>query len=152
MRPRFAVRHYLHGQRLIAIAYLPGYHTYCLTPPISSIPKGQWFCHSCLFDTDYGFDEGEDHSLSSFQRRAADFKRMWFEAHPPTQSPDTGDTSSRRSANSSIKVTEEDVEREFWRLVESPYDSVEVEYGADIHSTTHGRRVHGSRLACSLRK
>lgn len=38
-------------------------------------------------------------------------------------------------------VNEDDVEREFWRLTESTYDTVEVEYGADVHSTTHGRYV-----------
>jgi hypothetical protein len=38
-------------------------------------------------------------------------------------------------------VSEDDVEREFWRLTESSYDTVEVEYGADVHSTTHGRYV-----------
>jgi histone demethylase JARID1 len=31
------------------------------------------------------------------------------------------------------------VEREFWRLVQSSHETVEVEYGADVHSTTHGR-------------
>ena len=36
-------------------------------------------------------------------------------------------------------VSEDDVETEFWRLTESPYDTVEIEYGADVHSTTHGR-------------
>ena len=40
--------------------------------------------------------------------------------------------------NAKRPVTEDDVEREFWRLVESPSEEVEVEYGADIHSTTHG--------------
>jgi histone demethylase JARID1 len=35
-------------------------------------------------------------------------------------------------------VTEDDVEREFWRLVASIEETVEVEYGADIHCTTHG--------------
>lgn len=40
--------------------------------------------------------------------------------------------------NGKKAVTEDDVEREFWRLVESPSEEVEVEYGADIHSTTHG--------------
>lgn len=40
--------------------------------------------------------------------------------------------------NGKKSVTEDDVEREFWRLVESPSEEVEVEYGADIHSTTHG--------------
>jgi histone demethylase JARID1 len=110
-----------------------GFHTYCLTPPLSSIPKGQWFCHACLFDTDYGFDEGEDHSLATFQQRAAGFKRLWFDAHPPARL----NGSVKRST--SIDPTEDEVENEFWRLIQSPYDSVEVEYGADIHSTTHGR-------------
>jgi histone demethylase JARID1 len=36
-------------------------------------------------------------------------------------------------------VSEDDVEREFWRLAESTSETVEVEYGADVHSTTHGR-------------
>lgn len=40
--------------------------------------------------------------------------------------------------NTRKKETEDDVEREFWRLVESLTETVEVEYGADIHSTTHG--------------
>ncbi len=35
-------------------------------------------------------------------------------------------------------VTEDDVEREFWKLVTSIEETVEVEYGADIHCTTHG--------------
>ena len=38
-----------------------------------------------------------------------------------------------------VEVSETDVEREFWRLVQSPNETVEVEYGADVHSTTHGR-------------
>ena len=39
-----------------------------------------------------------------------------------------------------VTVSEYDVEREFWRLVQSPEDTVEVEYGADVHSTTYGRQ------------
>jgi histone demethylase JARID1 len=40
--------------------------------------------------------------------------------------------------NTKKPVSEDDVEREFWRLVESLTETVEVEYGADVHSTTHG--------------
>lgn len=40
--------------------------------------------------------------------------------------------------NGHRRESEDDVEREFWRLVESLTETVEVEYGADIHSTTHG--------------
>lgn len=113
-----------------------GFHTYCLDPPLDIIPRGQWFCHKCLFDTDYGFDEGEEHSLSSFQARARAFRRMWFEAHPPD--PPTWEDPTRTSIGL-VSISEDDVEKEFWRLVESPNDTVEVEYGADVHSTTHGR-------------
>lgn len=38
-----------------------------------------------------------------------------------------------------VAISENDVEKEFWRLVQSPEETVEVEYGADVHSTTHGR-------------
>jgi histone demethylase JARID1 len=39
----------------------------------------------------------------------------------------------------STLISEYDVENEFWRLVQSPNETVEIEYGADVHSTTHGR-------------
>ena len=38
-------------------------------------------------------------------------------------------------------VTKNDVENEFWRLTQSPDDTVEMEDGADVHSTTHGSLV-----------
>jgi histone demethylase JARID1 len=109
-----------------------------------TIPRGQWFCHKCLSQTgvDYGFDEGEEHSLSTFLARDLAFRRIWFETHPPPSS------STRTSPDDyfvnkfgSVSVSETDVEEEFWRLVQSPHETVEVEYGADVHSTTHGRYV-----------
>ncbi|KAG9015030.1 hypothetical protein FRB94_007102 [Tulasnella sp. JGI-2019a] len=114
-----------------------GYHTFCLDPPLPGIPKGQWFCHICLFDTggDYGFDEGEEHSLHSFQQRDLAFRRAWFESHPP-EARDWQDPRSYRLGD--VDISEDDVEKEFWRLVESPLETVEIEYGADVHSTTHG--------------
>jgi hypothetical protein len=33
---------------------------------------------------------------------------------------------------------EDHFEREFWRLVESQHETVEVEYGADVNSTKDG--------------
>jgi histone demethylase JARID1 len=116
-------------------------------PELLAIPKGQWFCHTCLFGTggDFGFDEGEEHSLSSFQARDLAFRRMWFESHPPPATVDSpppdamniDDPLVNRFGN--VSVSESDVENEFWRLVQSPHETVEVEYGADVHSTTHGR-------------
>ncbi|CAE6475034.1 unnamed protein product [Rhizoctonia solani] len=112
-----------------------GFHMSCLDPPMNSIPKGTWFCHTCMFgNNDYGFDEGEEHSLTSFQQRDLQFRKSWFESHPPS-----GEDPSRVPiGNSNVKVSEDDVEREFWRLVQSSHETVEVEYGADVHSTTHG--------------
>ncbi|KAI0080843.1 hypothetical protein K474DRAFT_1657340 [Panus rudis PR-1116 ss-1] len=125
-----------------------GFHMYCLDPPLTSIPRGQWFCHICLFGTggDFGFDEGEEHCLSSFQARDSEFRRLWFQSHPPSHDDDDphmqdGDRSAPDPAVNcfgDVVVTETDVEKEFWRLVESPNETVEVEYGADVHSTTHG--------------
>jgi hypothetical protein len=40
-----------------------------------------------------------------------------------------------------VQVSEHDVETEFWRLVDSKNETVEVEYGADIHSTLSDRLV-----------
>jgi len=40
--------------------------------------------------------------------------------------------------NTPKPITEDDIEHEFWRLVENITETVEVEYGADVHSTTHG--------------
>jgi len=115
---------------------------FCLNPPLDTIPKDQWFCSTCLFGTggDFGFDEGEEHSLSSFQARDMEFRRLWFESHPPPNSsviPDHDDITKSRIGR--ITVSENDIEREFWRLVQSPDETVEIEYGADVHSTTHGR-------------
>lgn len=34
--------------------------------------------------------------------------------------------------------SEDDIEREFWRLIEAVQENVEVEYGADIHTSKRG--------------
>ncbi|KAH7922065.1 hypothetical protein BV22DRAFT_1197718 [Leucogyrophana mollusca] len=117
-----------------------GFHMFCLDPPLATIPKGQWFCHTCLFGTggDFGFDEGEEHSLSSFQARDLEFRRMWWNAHAPSPSSTTTEDDPTVNLIGDKLVSEYDVENEFWRLVQSPHETVEIEYGADVHSTTHG--------------
>lgn len=144
-----------------------GYHMYCLDPPLTVVPKSQWFCPPCLVGTgnDYGFDDGETHSLHSFWKRADAFRRAWWTQRPDkiwspraeeTLKAEEGASTEvvamdvdgpkptngvvRPVAGTDLLVAEDDVEREFWRLTEnSPMETVEVEYGADIHSTTHGR-------------
>lgn len=176
----------------------------CLEPPLSVVPKSQWFCDACLIATggDYGFEEGQEHSLHSFRKRADEFRKRWLESHiprhwkgrkeangksverslghdlsqitpsssqdgeaavptsvgaqggraafPSTNSlptPATTPLSTRPEEPSSSNLesfedsllTEDFIEREFWRLVESQDETVEVEYGADIHATKYGR-------------
>jgi len=128
---------------------------FCLDPPLTTIPKGQWFCHTCLFGTggDYGFDEGEEHCLSSFQARDLEFRRLWFKSHPPEKAPSQNPIMGQNpmvNRIGDVMVSEYDLEKEFWRLVQSPHETVEIEYGADVHSTTHGRLVVGN-LSYSIR-
>ncbi|KAF2841241.1 PLU-1-domain-containing protein [Patellaria atrata CBS 101060] len=106
-----------------------GYHRYCLEPPLKATPDYDWHCPRCLVGTgEFGFEEGGVYSLKQFQEKANNFKENYFLPRMPFDPV----------LNCKRPVTEEDVEKEFWRLVESITETVEVEYGADIHSTTHG--------------
>ena len=105
-----------------------GYHQTCLDPPIKSTGH-DWHCPRCLVGTgEFGFEEGGIYGLKQFQEKAHNFKESYFAPKMPFDPV----------LNCKRNVTEDDVEREFWRLVESITETVEVEYGADIHSTTHG--------------
>jgi len=106
-----------------------GYHRYCVDPPLAAVPEYEWHCSKCLVgNNEYGFEEGNVYSLRTFQEKANSFKEQYFASRLP---PDP-------SGHGPRYPTEEEVEKEFWRLVEDLTDTVEVEYGADIHSTTHG--------------
>ncbi|KAG0563907.1 hypothetical protein KC19_8G068600 [Ceratodon purpureus] len=98
-----------------------GWHLYCLSPPLSAIPHGNWYCLECLASENesFGFAQGRDHSYESFQRFAERFRRKWF--------------ASRISPPSNC-----DVERDFWRIVERATDPVEVLYGSDIDTGHYG--------------
>ncbi|EAW24294.1 putative PHD transcription factor (Rum1) [Aspergillus fischeri NRRL 181] len=106
-----------------------GYHRNCLDPPLTNIPEYDWHCPKCLVGTgEFGFEEGGVYSLKQFQEKANSFKKNYFASKMPFDPV----------LNTHRRESEDDVEREFWRLVESLTETVEVEYGADIHSTTHG--------------
>ncbi|RAH85070.1 putative PHD transcription factor [Aspergillus japonicus CBS 114.51] len=106
-----------------------GYHKSCLDPPLTTTPEYDWHCPKCLVGTgEFGFEEGGVYSLKQFQEKANTFKQKYFASKMPFDPV----------LNTHRRESEDDVEREFWRLVESLTETVEVEYGADIHSTTHG--------------
>ncbi|KAL6704419.1 hypothetical protein ACN47E_008271 [Coniothyrium glycines] len=106
-----------------------GYHGYCLDPPIKGIPAYDWHCPRCLVGTgEFGFEEGGVYSLKQFQEKAHLFKQVHFASKMPFDP----------IINAPRPVTEDDVEREFWQCVANLTETIEVEYGADIHTTTHG--------------
>ncbi|POY70604.1 hypothetical protein BMF94_6382 [Rhodotorula taiwanensis] len=120
-----------------------GYHLSCLSPPLKQVPTAQFYCDKCLLlnGADYGFEEGQDHSLYSFRRRADAFKRKWLETHPMPESKGKqreGEPAAEQDVWAEQLAIEDHFEREFWRLVEAPTETVEVEYGADVASTKDG--------------
>ncbi|XP_054464440.1 lysine-specific demethylase 5C isoform X2 [Anoplopoma fimbria] len=102
------------------------YHTYCLLPPLTDPPKGNWRCPKCVAEEckkpseAFGFEQAtREYTLQSFGEMADSFKADYF--NMPVH-----------------MVPTELVEREFWRLVSSIEEDVVVEYGADIHSKEFG--------------
>jgi hypothetical protein len=108
-----------------------------------------------------GFDAGGAFSLRSFEAHADAFKRAWFAAHPPlsssssspSQSPagvkhetlpsaaSTASSASSASASvsaSAVVLSAADIEREYWRIVETSPEAVAVCYGSDLSSAALG--------------
>ncbi|XP_030827948.1 lysine-specific demethylase 5A isoform X2 [Strongylocentrotus purpuratus] len=102
------------------------FHTFCLIPPLPEVPKGDWRCPSCVAkglskpQDPFGFETArKEYSLQTFGEKADQFKKDFFSM--PVH-----------------MVPPEQIEKEFWRLVQSVEDDVLVEYGADIHTLTQG--------------
>lgn len=103
---------------------LETFHMACLDSP-PKVRRDDFFCAKCLVkSTDqFGFEDGGEYSLLEFAHCANRWKEHYFGIDVPGQRDG---------------VTEDETEREFWRIVEDPYNEVEVEYGADLHATVHG--------------
>ncbi|KAG5885696.1 hypothetical protein JTB14_002310 [Gonioctena quinquepunctata] len=102
------------------------YHTFCLMPPLSEIPKGDWRCPKCVAEEvskpmeAFGFEQAQrEYTLQQFGEMADQFKSEYF--NMPVH-----------------MVPTSTVEREFWRIVSSIDEDVTVEYGADLHTMDHG--------------
>ncbi|XP_008459113.1 lysine-specific demethylase JMJ18-like isoform X2 [Cucumis melo] len=82
-------------------------------------------------DEKFGFNSGSDFTLKDFQAYADHFRECYF-----------GIKKAREDINSNIESSKrwepsvEDIEGEYWRIVEKSNDEVEVYYGADIESAT----------------
>lgn len=102
------------------------YHTFCLMPPLTEIPKGDWRCPKCVAEEvskpmeAFGFEQAQrEYTLQQFGEMADQFKSEYF--NMPVH-----------------MVPTPLVEKEFWRIVSSIDEDVTVEYGADLHTMDHG--------------
>lgn len=67
-------------------------------------------------DEKFGFHSGSDCTLEEFQRYADEFKEMYFRR----------DSKPRVDEYRKWEPSWEDIEGEYWRIVEQPTDEVEV--------------------------
>lgn len=97
------------------------FHPYCLSMSHSSVPKRDQSCFKLVaaVGRDYGFEGGKEYNLNDFQTVCDGFKTKCFKKTHP-------------EGNSTI--TEDECEREYWRLVSNPNETCQVEHG-----TQHGR-------------
>jgi histone demethylase JARID1 len=74
----------------------------------------------------FGFNSGSDFTLDEFEKYALHFKDSYFE--------------KKDSGGDIVKWTPsvDDIEGEYWRIVEQPTDEVEVYYGADLENGVLG--------------
>ncbi|PKI37517.1 lysine-specific demethylase JMJ18-like [Punica granatum] len=75
----------------------------------------------------FGFQTGADFTLAEFQKFALGFKQSYFEVK---------DSAAAKSIG--WEPTVDDIEGEYWRIIEQPTDEVEVYYGADLETGTFG--------------
>ncbi|KAG8084850.1 hypothetical protein GUJ93_ZPchr0010g9654 [Zizania palustris] len=70
----------------------------------------------------FGFEPGPEFTLQTFQKYADDFSEQYF----------------RKDASMDSVPSVEEIEGEYWRIVEKPTEEIEVIYGADLETGTFG--------------
>ncbi|QLQ78604.1 hypothetical protein HG537_0A08510 [Torulaspora globosa] len=99
------------------------FHLACLTPPLTSVPKGEWICNNCIVGNGYyGFrEESRFYTLSEFKDQCDARQREL------TIDPVTGK-----------RLSVEEMETKFWNYVDNLENSITVKYGADINGVEPG--------------
>lgn len=100
------------------------YHMSCLSPPISEVPQGSWYCPKCLVGTgDYGFEEDVDkkYTLEEFWSKCEQFDQRFIQEY-----------------NNGKPLTVDVIEKKFWEFVDAQKSDLVVHYGADIHNLIPG--------------
>ncbi|KAH6802953.1 Transcription factor jumonji family protein / zinc finger family protein [Perilla frutescens var. frutescens] len=82
----------------------------------------------------FGFEPGPDFTLDEFQKYDDDFKAQYFRKN--INSSNLG--GSRTILEEQWHPTIQDIEGEYWRMVEKPTEEIEVLYGADLETGVFG--------------
>jgi histone demethylase JARID1 len=104
-----------------------GYHIFCLANQLPEVPIGDWYCDSCIDEQEqsanakFGFEMGGEYALSTFKAKADDWKALHFKS------------STHKSA-----LSIQEIEKEYWRILNLPNHKIEVEYGSDIDTGAMG--------------
>ncbi|KAL5998705.1 hypothetical protein ACLOJK_009650 [Asimina triloba] len=82
----------------------------------------------------FGFEPGPQLTLQAFQKYADDFKQQYFHM----KDMETDPRYIKEGYQKHQEPTVENIEGEYWRLVEKPSEEIEVLYGADIETGDFG--------------
>ncbi|CAN1169410.1 Lysine-specific demethylase JMJ14 [Linum perenne] len=81
----------------------------------------------------FGFQTGSDFTLDEFQKYADYFKACYFQWKNSME-----DIKSDGGEDRKFDPSVDDIEGEYWRIIEQPTDEVEVYYGADLETGIFG--------------
>nr|DAD36799.1 TPA_asm: hypothetical protein HUJ06_007440 [Nelumbo nucifera] len=95
----------------------------------------------------FGFEPGPEFTLEAFQKYADDFKMQYF--HNNDESTDVG--GNQTVLQKKLEPSVQDIESEYWRMVEKPTEEIEVLYGADLETGVFGSGFlkRSSPMMCS---
>lgn len=100
-----------------------GWHIFCISPALESVPEGHWICPSCIaHDFQIGARRpSKSYSLREFRQQAHDFEVKWYGSKEEMEAAD-----KRRR------------EEEFWNIVEIGEDPVEVICCSELDTKVYG--------------
>ncbi|KAI9077973.1 hypothetical protein K1719_040102 [Acacia pycnantha] len=87
----------------------------------------------CEIERPFGFEPGPEFTLETFQRYADEFKGRYFRKNDNISNMG-GNTTMSKGWEPSV----ENIEGEYWRMVERPTEEIEVLYGADLETGVFG--------------
>lgn len=87
-----------------------------------------------IYEAGFGFEPGPEFTLDAFQKYAHDFKAQYF--RPIENIAEPG--GNRITLQEQWEPSLENIEGEYWRMVEKPSEEIEVLYGADLETGVFG--------------